>query len=291
MAKTFEHFIPKTVEEALSLLSHYKEDCIMIAGGQSLLILIKPGLVSPRYVIDLKGISSLDYITFDEKEGMRIGSMTQNWALETSPVIQKHCTVLAEMVQQISSIQVEHAGTIGGNLCQADPKGDPALVLIALNGRVKMVSLSGERVMAVEEFLKDYYETALESDEILTEVQVPIAVPRTGAAYTKFSMLQPGSAVVSAAVSITLNSKGETCSDARIALGAVAPVAMRAKKAEKVLIGKEITDKLLEEAGQVASEEVSPVSDTYASEEYKREIVKVLVRKVGKETLEKAKKA
>ncbi len=288
MVKDFEHFRPSTFEEAFRLLSQYKEESRVIAGGQSLAVLMKHGLISPKYVIDLKGISSLDYIDFDKNEGLRIGSMTLNRTIETSSVIQNHFGVLAEMVQELHSIQVRNAGTIGGNLCEADPRGDPATVLIALNGKVKMVSLSGERTMAVEEFLKDYFETALQADEILAEIQVPNPPPRTGTAYTKFSLINHGRAIVSTAVSITLNPRNETCSDARIVLGAVAPVAMRAEKAEKVLIGKEIKDNLLEEAGQLASEEANPISEIYASEEYKRELVKVLVKRVAREALERA---
>jgi len=291
MTTDSEYFIPRTVEEALHLLSRYKDESKVIAGGQSLLILMKSGLLSPKYVIDLKSIPSLNHIDFDKNEGLRIGSMTLNRTIELSPVIQEHFSVLAEMEQDLHSIQVRNAGTIGGNLCEADPSGDPAPVLIALNGKVAMVSLSEERTLAVEDFLKDYLETALQADEILTEIRVPNPPPHTGTAYTKSSLIDHGRAMVSTAVSITLSPGKETCSDARIVLSAVTPVAMRAKEAEKVLIGKEIKDSLLEEAGQAASERTSPISDIYASEEYKRELVKVLVKRVAREATERAKRA
>ena len=291
MIKDFEYFAPKTVEEALTLLSQYKDENKVIAGGQSLLILMRQGLVAPKYLIDIKGISSLDYIRHDAKEGLRIGALTPHWTIETSPVIRNGFGVLAEMEKRLASVQTRTWGTIGGNLCHGDPAGDPAPVLIALNGKLKITSLRGERVVAVKDFSTDYFETVLEPDEILTEIQVPNPPPHTGTAYTKFAKRVGDMAIVGTAVSITLSSKNGTCKDSRIALGAVASVPMQAKRAGKVLEGKEVTDELLEEAARVASEETSPVSDIHASEEYKRELVKVLVKQVAKEALERAKKA
>ena len=290
MIKDFEYLAPQTVDEALTLLSKYKEESKVIAGGQSLLILMRQGLVAPKYLIDIKGISSLDYIHFDTKEGLNIGALTSHWTIETSQAICNGFGVLAEMEKRIASVQTRSWGTIGGNLCHSDPAGDPAPVLIALNGQLTVSSLRGNRTVEFEDFSTDYFETVLESDEILTEIHVPNPQPYTGTAYTKFTKRVGDTAIVGSAVSITLGSKNGTCKDSRIVLGAVAPVPMRAKEAESVLEGKELTDKLLEEAAQVASEEAKPVSDIHASEEYRRELVKVLVKQVAKEALEKAKK-
>lgn len=291
MIKEFEYFAPKTVKEALSLLSQYKEEAKIIAGGQSLLVLLKERLVTLRYLIDIKGIPALDYIKHDKKEGLKIGALTSHRSIEFSPVIRTEFGVLAEMEQSLASVQTRNWGTLGGNLCQADPAGDPAPVLIALNGTLKIASSSGERTMAVEDFFKDYLETALEPDEILTEIQVPKPPLRGGTAYTKFSLQEGDSAIVGIAVSITLGPKNGTCSDARIVLGAAAPIPMRAKRAEKVLVGKGITDALLEKAAQIASEEAEPISDVHASAEYRRELVRVLVQRVGRKALDRAKKA
>ncbi len=145
--------------------------------------------------------------------------------------------------------------------------------------------------MAVEEFFKGYLETVLQPDELLTEIQVPIPPPHTGTAYKKFGLREADMGLIVTAVSITLSSKNGTCSAARIALGAVSSVAMRAKRAAEVLVGKEIDDTVLEEAAQVASEEADPISDIQASEEYKRELVKIFVKRVGREALERARTA
>jgi carbon-monoxide dehydrogenase medium subunit len=291
MIKDFEYFAPKTLKEALTLLDKYKDECKVIAGGQSLLILMRQGLVTPQYLIDIKGLSELSYIKSDTKERLRIGALTTHRAIEKSPLIRKRFSVLAEMERRLASIQTRNWGTIGGNLCHADPAGDPAPVLIALNATLSMASVKGKRNMAVEDFCLDYFETALEPGELLTEIQVPAAPPRTRTAYTKFNVIESDLATVGVAVSITLGSSDGICQDIRIALGAAAPTPMRAKQAEAVLRGKKITDNLLKKAGEIASTEAEPISDIYASEEYRRELVKVLVKRVGKEALARAKRA
>jgi carbon-monoxide dehydrogenase medium subunit len=286
-----EYFAPKTIEEALKLLSQYDEEkCKVIAGGQSLIILMKQRLIMPKYLIDIKGISDLDYIKLDEKEGLKIGALTTHRAIEKSPVIQKGFSVLCEMEQNISSVETRNWGTIGGNVCHGDPGGDPAPVLIALNGKMKMTGLSGERTVSAEDFTLDYYETELRHDELLTEIQIPSLSPNTGVKFTKISQIAGDYATASVAVLITLDQK-EICNDVRIALGSVASAPMRAKKAEEILKGKKISDELLAEAGQIASEEASPTTDAESSEEYKRDLVKVLVKRVGGGALGRAKKA
>jgi len=286
----FEYFATKKVEEACSLLSQYKGEANIIAGGQSLLTLIRQKLISPSYLIDIKGISDLDYIKFDEKNGLRIGALTTHRAIELSPLIKERFSVLAEMEKVVASVQTRNWGTIGGNLCHADPIGDPAPPLIVLNARVKIVSSRGERIIPREEFFKDYFTTVLEDDEILTEIQIPNPPPHSGVAYIKFSTIEAGIKIAAASTLITLDGKA-TCKDARIVLSAVAPVPMRAKEAAKLLVGKSIDDNLIEQAAGMASKEARPTSDVHASEEYRRELAKVLVRRVTKQALERAKAA
>jgi carbon-monoxide dehydrogenase medium subunit len=291
MIRDFEYLTPKTLKEALTLWDKYGDEGKIIAGGQSLLVLMRQGLVAPKYLIDIKGISELSYIKSDAKVGLRIGALTTHRAIEKSPLIRKGFAVLAEMENRLASIQTRNWGTIGGNICHADPAGDPAAVLTALNATLTTASLKGERNMAVEDFSLDYFETALEPGELLTEIQVPALPPHTGAAYTKFNIIQSDLATVGVAVSVTLGSGDGVCQDIRIAVGAAAPTAIRAKKAEAAVKGKKITDNLLQEAGEIASTEVEPISDIVASEEYRRELVKVMVKRVGKEALDRAKRA
>jgi carbon-monoxide dehydrogenase medium subunit len=290
MIKDFEYFAPKTLKEALALLDKYQEDCKVICGGQSLLILMRQGLVAPKYLIDIKGLSELSYIK-DTKDGLKVGALTTHRTIEKSPVIKKKYPVLVEMETRLASIQTRNWGTIGGNLCHGDPAGDPAPVLTALNATLTVAGTKGERSMPVEDFTLDYFEVALEPGELLTEIQIPVPHPRTGTAYTKFNIIESDLATVGVAVSMTLGSGDGLCQDIRIALGASAPAPMRAKKAEAVLKGKKITDALLKEAGEVASAEAEPISDIQASEEYRRELVKVLVPRMTGEALARAKKA
>lgn len=291
MIADFEYFAPKTVEEALSLLSQYKEEAKIIAGGQSLLVILKQRLVTPEYLIDIKGISALDYIKYDEGKGLRIGALTLHRAIEKSPVIKKHFGVLSEMEGNLATIQTRNWGTIGGNICHGDPAGDPAPVFIALKAKLKLARLGGERILDMEEFSKDYLEVALDPGEMLSEIQLPIPPPHTGVASEKLMVMKGDMGIVGAAVSITLSPRDGVCQDARIALSNCASTPLRAKKAEKVLIGKNINEGLLTKAGEVASEEVDPPADVHGSAEYRREMVKVFVRRAAIKALERARAA
>jgi CO/xanthine dehydrogenase FAD-binding subunit len=251
---------------------------------------MRQGLVAPKYMVDIKGISELSYIK-DDKNGLKIGALTTHRAIEKSPVIKKKYPVLAEMETRLASIQTRNWGTIGGNICHADPAGDPAPVLIALNATLTVAGSKGTRSMPVEDFTLDYFEVALEPGELLTEIQIPVPPPRTGTVYTKFNIIESDLATVGVAVSMTLGSGDGVCQDVRIALGAAAPTPMRAKQAEAVLKGKKITEALLAQAGEAAAKEADPISDIQASEEYRRELVKVLVKRMGEEALARAKKA
>jgi carbon-monoxide dehydrogenase medium subunit len=290
MINDFEYFAPKTLQEALKLLEQYRNDYKIIAGGQSLLIMMRQGLIQPNHLIDIKSISELNYIKSDNKMGLRIGALTTHRMIEKSPVIKKSFGVISAMENKLASIQTRNWGSIGGNLCHGDPAGDPAPVLIALRATLTVVGMNGERNMAVEDFFTDYFETALEHGELLSEIQIPAIPPNTGTAYTKFNVIENDMGIVGVAVSITLTSKGSHCEDVRIALANAAPRPIRAKKAEEQLRGKKITEDLLEEAGEIASTEADPISDIHASAEYRQELLKVLVRRVGKEALSIAKK-
>jgi carbon-monoxide dehydrogenase medium subunit len=291
MIADFEYFAPKTVKEALSLLSKYKEEAKIIAGGQSMLIIMKQGLFTPEYLIDIKGIAALDYIKYDDKQGLKIGALTIHRTIEKSSVIQKYFPVLSEMERNLATIQTRNWGTIGGNICHGDPAGDPAPVFIALKAKLKLASLAGERIIDVEEFSKDYLEVALEPGEMLSEIQIPTPAPHTGTAYDKLMVMKGDMGIIGAAVSITLDSGNGVCKDARIALGNCYSVPLRAKKAEKKFIGKVLNDALFAEAGEVASVEVDPPADVHGSAEYRKEMVKVFVRRVATKALERARAA
>lgn len=289
MIRDFIYLKTNTVEEALDLIDQHKEDYKVICGGQSLLILMRQGLVSPEYLIDIKSVEELNIIQFDEKEGLRIGATTTHRTVELSPFVKERYPVLVDMEENLASIQTRNWGTIGGNLCHGDPAGDPGPVFMALNGSVKIASKQKTRTLPLDEFFIDYFETALEEGELLLEVQLPPIPSCTAVAYEKFNIIKNDQGIISVATSITLNNDGLSCKDARIVLGAAAPAPIRAKETEKLLVGEKISKGLLEKAGKKASEEADPVADIHASEEYRRHLVGVLTKKMVEKAWEQAK--
>jgi CO/xanthine dehydrogenase FAD-binding subunit len=288
----FEYLAAQTVEEALDLLAQHKDDEFrIIAGGQSLNTAMKHRLIAPEYIIDIKGIADLDYIKFDEKEGLKIGAVATHRSLEKSPIVREKYAVLCEMEENVASVETRNWGTVMGDLCNADPAVDPGPPLIALDAKIKVASKGDERTVDAEEFALDFFETTVQPGEMATEIQIPVLPPNTGVFFTKYSQIHGDYALASASVLITLDSKKEKCVNARIGLGGVGNTPIRAKKAEEVLKGQKITDALIAEAAKVAAEETSPISGIEASAEYKKDLAGTLVKRVGKEALARAQKA
>ena len=288
MIQDFTYLKPGNVKEALAMLADH-DDCKIVCGGQSLLIPMRQGLLVVENLIDIKGLDELSYIKYDAKEGLKLGATTTHRMIEKSDVIKKHYPVLAEMEERLASTQTRNWGTIGGNLAHGDAAGDPAPVLTTLGAQVKVASAKGERVIPLETFYTDIFETAMEHEEMIIEIQVPPMPAKTGAAYTKFNLLQNDMGVVGVAAAMTADANG-TCKDARIVLGNAGVTPIRAKNAEKVLVGKKITDALFAEAGEAAAAEADPVSDIHASEEFRRHLVKVLTKRMAKKAWEQASK-
>jgi carbon-monoxide dehydrogenase medium subunit len=282
MIRDFKYHRGANLKETLDLLDTHKEDCKIICGGQSLLILMRQALVAPENLIDIKNLKELSYIDFTPEEGLKIGAATTHREIENSPLIEKHCPILIEMEKNLASIQTRNWGTIGGNLAHGDPAGDPGPVLMALKASVRIANRERERTLPLEDFFVDYFETALEEGELLLEVQIPAAPPQTATVYEKFNIIKNDQGVVSVAVSITVDDKGISCRDARFVLGAAASKPLRARQTEQLLIGKPLDDNLLDEIGQKASEEADPVTDIHATEVYRRHLVSVLTKKMVK---------
>ncbi|MGD9344502.1 MAG: xanthine dehydrogenase family protein subunit M [Candidatus Aminicenantes bacterium] len=289
MIRDFIYIKANTLEEALDSIDRHKEDYKIICGGQSLLILMRQGLVAPEYLIDIKNVKELDYIRYDKKDGLRIGATTAHRAIELSPLVKEKYPAIIDMEKNLASLQTRNWGTIGGNLCHGDPAGDPGPLFMALNGSVKIASKQKTRTLPLDEFFIDYFETALQEGELLCEVHLPPIPLRTAVGYEKFNIVKNDQGIVSVAASISLETDGLTSKYARIVLGAAAPAPMRAIEAEKLLIGKKLSKGLLEKAGERASEEADPVPDVHASEEYRRHLVRTLTKKMVKKAWEDAK--
>ena len=289
MIKSFELLEPKTVKEACSMLSKHGDQAKVIAGGLSLLLFVREGLFKPKYLVDINRIKGLDYIKYDAKHGLKIGALTTHRTIEHSKVVKEKYPVLAETFHRVGSMRIRNVGTLGGNLCHADPRLDPPPTLLALGARVKVVGPKGTRSVQLEDFFTNYYETVLKRNELLTEVSVPKLPPRTGGVYVRFSTkTNDDTPAVELAAVVTVDRKKEVMEDVRIGLGALASTAIRARKAEAFLTGKRPEAGILEEAGRIASGEIEPVGDLRGSEEYKREMLGVMLKRGIQAAFEKA---
>ena len=287
--KAFDYFSPKNMDEAFDLLIKYGNDAKLMAGGTDLIPQMKNEEINPKVVIDLKRIPDLNHITSNGKQ-VKIGACVTIREIEISSLIQQSLKTVAEAASQIGSVQVRNKGTIGGNLCHASPSADLAPALIAFDGNVKIVGRKGERKEKIEDFLLGPGMTILQPDEIVTEIQIPAPSANTGGVYLKFSPREAMDlAMVGVATLVTLDSSNYICTKARIVLGAVAPMPIRIKNAEKILEGKKIGRELIREVSIIAVEEAKPISDIRGSDWYRKEIIKVLVEQGIHQAIEKAK--
>jgi aerobic carbon-monoxide dehydrogenase medium subunit len=281
----FDYLEPATLAEAFSLLEKHGDAARVIAGGTSLIIWMRQRLLMPKVLISLGRIPQLDTITFDQQDGLCIGAVARHRDIELSPAVKQHYPLLHETFRKVAQPRIRNMGTIGGNLAGGDPLTDPGASLMALDAEVTLTSANGTRSMSLEEFFVDYYQTALEPRELLTEIRVP-PPQRPGWSHIKFT---PRSVedFATVGIAITLRGQDRTCEDVRLVLNSVASTIVRAKRAEEVLRGHRLTDDVLREAGDVAAGEVDPVDDNRGSADYKRDLVKVLVRRAAEQALER----
>jgi CO/xanthine dehydrogenase FAD-binding subunit len=276
--KTFEYHSPETLEQAISLLVHYNGQARLLAGGTDLIVEMRNGTVSPKAVIDIKGIPDLQFLK-DEKESMRIGALVTIRDIETSPLIEEKFPILKETARVMASFQVRNRATLVGNICHASPAADMVPSLIGLGSKIKIVGKNSEKVMELEDFFAGPGKTKLEQGEILREVIVPKPDSNCKGAYIKLSPRKLTDLAVVGVALIYWEDRGGRCEDVRIVMGAVGPKAIRAKEAEKSLVGKKLDELLLQEAAEKAMMETSPITDVRGSDWYRKAMVKVLVER------------
>jgi carbon-monoxide dehydrogenase medium subunit len=278
--RNFDYLEPTTVAEACALLKQYGGEAKVFAGGSHLTILMKQGLYHPRALVNIKKIPALRGIKYGAVDGLMIGALVTHREIETSELVREKFPVLCDAEREVANIRVRNMGTVGGNLASGEPLTDLSQIFIALDGKAKITGSEGQRTIPIEELFVDFYTTSLAEDEILTQVVIPPLPARSGIEYIRFSsssVVDKPSAGV--AVRLTLDAGGETIQTARIVLGCVGATPVRARKAENLLTGKKLVPEMAEEAGSIASQECSPTSDLRGSEEYKRAIVRTLVRR------------
>ena len=276
--RKFEYFAPKSLKDATSLLKKYRSDAKVLAGGMSLIPVMKLRLGSPSYIVDLNRIPGLAYIKQAGKN-LTIGALTRHHALETSKLVREKVPLLSETASWIGDPQVRNMGTIGGSLSHCDPSGDWGAAVLALRGAVTVRGPAKARRIAIDDFLVDTFTSALREDEVLTEVSVPIPATRSGSAYVKLERRSGDFATAAVAVQISLDSGG-VCTYAGIGLTALGNKNLRAANAEAAILGRPLTAKVIQEAAEAAGTDANPTSDPLrGSAEYKKEMAVVYTKR------------
>ena len=283
---SFEYQAPKTLDEALRLLGRHGDEAKILAGGHSLLPLMKLRLASPRYVIDIGRLRSLDYIREDGAH-ILIGALATHAQVAASSLLREKCPLLPETAAQIGDMQVRNRGTIGGSLAHADPAADYPAAILALDAELVVQSGSGKRTIRAAEFFVDLLQTQVRPGEILTEVRVPIERPGEGTAYRKFHQPASGFATVGAAARV-LASKDGKIQDIALGMTGVGSKAYRATGVEKALRGKRAEDETIAAACAKAAQGVEPLSDIFASSEYRRAMAAVFAHRAISAALARA---
>lgn len=282
----FEYLSPKTIEEALSMLQQYGEEAKILSGGHSLIPMMKLRFATPEYLIDINEIPGLDYIK-EENGFLKIGALTREVALEESDLIRTKYPILLDTAKMIADPQVRNLATIGGNLAHGDGANDHPATMLALNASIVITGPQGERTVSINDFFQGFYTTALSSNDILTEIRIPIPDAGSGGAYYKLERKVGDYATAGVAVQLTVDGSG-TCSYVGIGLTNVNSTPMRALRSEQKLNGQVINQELIDQAADAASEDCNPTADLRGDEEYKRAMVGVLTKRTLKKALERA---
>lgn len=276
--RDFEFLEPATVAEASRMLADLGDSCRIFAGGTALMLGMRQRMLTPSHLVSLGRLDALRGISFDAREGLRIGALTLHAEVARSPLVQAHYPMLAGMASRVANPQVRNQGTLGGNLCYADPATDPPGCLMALGAQIVISGRGGERMIDIEDFLVDYYVTALAPDEIVTQIRLPAPGAGADGRYARFLRTAAEHRPL-ASVALAVRREGAFCVEARLAVGASTPIPARLRRAETLLAGKAVTAELAAEAAAIVAEDINAVSDMRGSESYRREMVRVVARR------------
>jgi carbon-monoxide dehydrogenase medium subunit len=289
--KKFAYLAPKNLDEAVSLHESYGGRAKYIAGGTDVLVKIKEGKLAPDYLISLKGILDQERPYLNHETGeLFIGAFLTHSAIEKSSIVRLNYPILHDAVKNIGSVQIRNVATIGGNLVNAVPSADGAIPLIALDGKAQIYGTKGRRSVDLGRFFLGPGQCDLDRGEILLEIVIPPLLPRTGGAYVKHGRREAMELpMLGVGTLLSLEEDGATCAQARICLGVAAPTPLRCLEAEKYLVGKTVDEASLAEAGRIAAEESRVRDSIRGLAWYRREMVGVLVKRMGLKALERAK--
>jgi len=284
----FKYLAPTTVEGALAHLAEYGYDAKVLAGGQSLVPVMNFRLAQPSVLVDLNNIRELFYLRPDDRGGLRVGAMTRQAQVERDNLVAERAPLVHAAMPRIAYPQVRSRGTYGGSIAHADPSAELPAVSVALNGRYRLRSRSGERWVDARDFVVALFATALEPDELLVEIALPPLPARSGWSFMEISRRHHDFAMAGVAAVVALDQAGR-CALARTVFFSVGDGPMYAREAEAVLMGHDPTPEAIQEAAEVASvQDVDPGGDIHASAEYRRHLVKVLAKRALTEAFERA---
>jgi len=275
---SFDYVAPTTLDEAIALLEKHGDDAKILAGGHSLIPMMKLRFAQPETLIDINNIPGLSYIKEDDGH-LKIGALTREVDLEHSDLISSKYPIFTDASKLIADPQVRNMGTIGGNIAHGDAANDHPAVMIALRANVIITGSGGSRSVPIDDFFMGFYTTAVGETEILTELAIPSPSGKSGNAYHKLERKVGDYATAGVAVSLSVDDDG-ICTYAGIGLTNVNSTPLRASRSEEALLGSKLTDEDIGKAAQFASEDCNPSADLRGSVEYKRAMVKVLVKRI-----------
>lgn len=287
IAENFNYAAPSSLQEAFELLHEYGDDAKILAGGHSLVPMMKLRFASPTHLVDINNIPGLAYIK--EEDGyLKIGAMTRECELEESAIISSKYHVFTDASKLIADPQVRNFGTIGGNIAHGDAANDHPAVMLALKAEVQISGQDGNRMVSINDFFHGFYMTAVQHGEILTEIRIPVPTNKFGSAYHKEERKVGDYATAGVAVAIEIDDNG-VCTNAGIGLTNVNPLPMKAERSENVLIGSRLTAEDIATAAKYAAEDCSPSADLRGDEDYKRHLVKVITKRMLNKAIQRSK--
>lgn len=275
---SYAYVSPATLDEAVGLLAEHGDDAHVIAGGASLVLMLRQQLLAPRLLVGLRGIDALRGIETTADGGLRVGAMTTHRMIERTPAVREYAPALAEAFGRVATIRIRNQGTIGGNLVHADPAQDPPTILLALDAVVHVVGASGPRDIRIDELFVDYFETTLQPTEIVTAVSLPPRPSPVAAHYVKF-LPRSKDDYATVAVAVSGLPHDGRWTRLRVACGAAGPVPMRVAAAEAAVEGGTLNEASIADAAEAVGEAVDPIADLRGSSEYKREMAMVWTRR------------
>lgn len=270
---------PASVEETLSILAEHGEDARVLAGGTAVVLLLRQGLISPAVLVSLDRLEDLRTIAEGGRSGLRLGALTSLRQAETSSLVRARHPTLTDTLAKVANVRIRHQATVGGNLAEADYASDPPCVLWALRARARVRSVRGERELPLAELLSGYYRTSLAPDELLTEVVVPDAPPRSGSCYQRLVTGSSEDRPCVGVAAVVRTDRDGRCDELRVVTSAVGPVPVELEDTEGMAVGQPRSDELVAEVATAYGRRIEPLSDVRGSSWYRKQAIEVLVRR------------